>query len=135
VAAQLLRPVQTLRVLLSGGSCARARHRQHCTEQDKGTQRFRQMPNIINCGGRKKKTPAEIRQQTAEAGFDAVVRVRGGVDVSPRSCTSTLALNPAQNGKRPDPKTGRPLTMVAGARYAQRCPMEFGAQMEVVIAV
>jgi len=25
------------------------------------------------------------------------------------------------------------LTMVAGARYAQRCPVEFGVPMEVVI--
>jgi hypothetical protein len=40
----------------------------------------------------------------AGAGFDVVVRVQGGVDASPRSCTSTFVLNPAPNGKGPAPK-------------------------------
>ena len=73
------------------------------------------------------------RPKPLKAGFVAVVRVRGVVDNSPRRCTSTFVLNPAQKGK------GRlheesALTTVAGARYAQRCPVEFGVPMEAVIA-
>jgi len=53
----------------------------------------------------------------------AVVRGRDGADDSPRRRPSTFVLNPAQKGK------GRlheesALTTVAGARYAQRCPVK-----------
>ena len=56
------------------------------------------------------------------------------VDASPRGCSVPNQLNPALNGKRADPNGDRPLTMVAGARYTQRCPVEFGVAMEVMIA-
>jgi hypothetical protein len=50
----------------------------------------------------------------------------------------TLALvwsnvSPAQNGES-RLKKSRLSTTVAGARYAQRCPVEFGVDLEVVIA-
>lgn|GEM_PF-4133926 len=36
--------------------------------------------------------------------------------------------------KEGGPDRDHPLTMVAGARYAQRCPAEFGVPMEAVVA-
>ena len=57
----------------------------------------------------------------------------GVVDDSPWSCSIPNQLNLAPNWKRPAPKEPA-LAMVAGARYAQRCPVEFGVPMEVVIA-
>ena len=36
--------------------------------------------------------------------------------------------------KAPSPFAKCPTSLVAGARYAQRCPVEFGVPMDVVIA-
>ena len=58
---------------------------------------------------------------------------RGGTDVSPCSCSIADQLNPALNGESRLDKS-RLSTMVAGARYAQRCPVEFGVPIDVAIA-
>ena len=54
------------------------------------------------------------------------------MDDSPRSCSIPNQLNPALNGESRLDKS-RLSTMVVGARYAQRCPVEFGVPMEALI--
>jgi hypothetical protein len=66
------------------------------------------------------------------AGADEEEDVNGRPE-SEREVASTSSLNPALNGESRLDKS-RLSTMVVGARYAQRCPVEFGVPMEVVIA-